>query len=102
MTIECVIISNLLFNEGYARKVIPFLKQDYFSDYIEKTLFNLINDYVQKYNSFPSKEALAIDLSNKDGLGVMLNFEKLLYELAVELKSKEISKNATAPIHDLA
>ena len=68
MTIECVIISNLLFNEGYARKVIPFLKQDYFSDYIEKTLFNLINDYVQKYNSFPSKEALAIDLSNKDGL----------------------------------
>ena len=68
MTIECVIISNLLFNEGYARKVIPFLKQDYFSDYIEKTLFNLINDYVQKYNSFPSKEALAIDLSNKYGL----------------------------------
>ena len=68
MTIECVIISNLLFNEGYARKVIPFLKQDYFSDYIEKTLFNLINEYVEKYNSFPSKEALAIDLSNKDGL----------------------------------
>ena len=68
MTIECVIISNLLFNEGYARKVIPFLKQDYFSDYIEKTLFNLINEYVDKYNSFPSKEALAIDLSNKDGL----------------------------------
>ena len=68
MTIECVIISNLLFNEGYARKVIPFLKQDYFSDYIEKTLFNLINEYVEKYNNFPSKEALAIDLSNKDGL----------------------------------
>ena len=68
MAIESVILSNLLFNEGYARKVIPFLKQEYFSDYVEKTLFNLINDYVQKYNSFPSKEALAIDLSNKDGL----------------------------------
>ena len=61
-------MSNLLFNEGYARKVIPFLQQEYFSDYVEKILFNLINDYVQKYNSFPSKEALAIDLSNKDGL----------------------------------
>ena len=68
MAIESVILSNLLFNEGYARKVIPFLQQEYFSDYVEKTLFNLINDYVQKYNSFPSKEALAIDLSNKDGL----------------------------------
>ena len=68
MAIESVILSNLLFNEGYARKVIPFLQQEYFSDYVEKILFNLINDYVQKYNSFPSKEALAIDLSNKDGL----------------------------------
>jgi hypothetical protein len=68
MNIERVILSNLLFNDEYNRKVIPFLKPEYFQDYNEKVVFDLIDDYVKKYNSFPSAEALAIDLSNKDGL----------------------------------
>jgi hypothetical protein len=66
--IERVILSNLLFNDDYNRKVIPFLKAEYFQDYSERVVFDLIDDYVKKYNSFPSVEALAIDLSNKDGL----------------------------------
>jgi len=68
MSIERTILSNLLFNEEYNRKVIPFLKSEYFQDYNEKVVFDLIDDYVRKYNSFPSIEALAIDLSNKEGL----------------------------------
>ena len=68
MSIERTILSNLLFNDDYGRKVIPFLKPDYFQDYNEKVVFDLIDDYVKKYNSFPSIEALAIDLSNKEGL----------------------------------
>lgn len=68
MSIERVILSNLLHNDEYARKVIPFLKSDYFQDYSERVVFDLVDDYVKKYNSFPSIEALAIDLSNKDGL----------------------------------
>lgn len=68
MSIERTILSNLLFNDEYNRKVIPFLKSEYFQDYNEKVVFDLIDDYVKKYNSFPSLEALAIDLSNKDGL----------------------------------
>jgi hypothetical protein len=68
MNIERVILSNLIFNDDYSRKVIPFLKPEYFQDYNEKVVFDLIDDYVKKYNSFPSTEALAIDLSNKDGL----------------------------------
>jgi archaellum biogenesis ATPase FlaH len=66
--IESIIFNNLIFNEEYARKVLPFIKDDYFNDVADKTLYNLINNYVDTYNSFPSKEALAIDLSNKDGL----------------------------------
>lgn len=66
--IEKVILSNLLYNSEYGRKVIPFLKPEYFQDYSERVVFDLIDDYVKKYNEFPSKEALAIDLSNKDGL----------------------------------
>jgi len=68
MSIERVILSNLLFNDKYNRKVIPFLKSDYFQNYSERVVFDLIDEYVKKYNSFPSVEALAIDLSNKEGL----------------------------------
>ena len=68
MSIERTILSNLLFNDEYNRKVIPFLKSEYFQDHNEKVVFDLVDDYVRKYNSFPSKEALAIDLSNKEGL----------------------------------
>jgi hypothetical protein len=68
MAFEQIIFSNLVFNEEYGRKVIPFLKEEYFSDYSHKIVFQLIDDYVKKYNLFPSKEALAIDLTNKDGI----------------------------------
>lgn len=68
MAFEQVIFSNLLFNEEYARKVIPFLKEEYFSNYNDKIVFQLIDNYVKKYNSFPSLEALAIDLTNKEGI----------------------------------
>lgn len=68
MAIEQVIFSNLVFNEEYGRKVIPFLKEEYFSNSSDRVVFNLIWDYMKEYNSFPSKEALAIDLSNKDGI----------------------------------
>jgi hypothetical protein len=66
--IEKLIFSNLVNNEEYGRKVIPFLKEEYFGGYSDKIIFNLIWDYMKEYNTFPSKEALAIDLSNKDGI----------------------------------
>ena len=69
MSIEQTIFSNLLYNEDYGRKVIPFLKEEYFTDYGDKIVFELISEYVKKYNAFPSKEAMAIDLTNKNGLG---------------------------------
>jgi DnaB-like helicase C terminal domain len=68
MSIEKVILSNLIYNDEFGRKAIPFLKSEYFQEYSDKILFELIDDYVKKYNSFPTLEALAIDLSNKDGL----------------------------------
>jgi hypothetical protein len=68
MAIETTILNHLVFDEEYGRKVIPFLKDEYFSDYKDKLVFKLITEYVEKYNSFPSKEALVIDLTNKDGV----------------------------------
>jgi archaellum biogenesis ATPase FlaH len=68
MAIETTILSNLVFNEEYSRKVIPFIKEEYFTVQSDKTLYRIIREYVEKYNAFPSKEALAIDLSNKAGI----------------------------------
>lgn len=65
MSVEKLIFSNLVYNEGYGRKAIPFLKEDYFHDAADRVVFELINSYVAQYNSFPSKEALSIDLANK-------------------------------------
>ena len=69
MAIENAILGSLVYNEEYGRKCIPFLKEEYFVSQDQKTVFRIIKEYVDKYNAFPSKEALAIDLSNKDGVG---------------------------------
>ena len=64
MSIENLILSNLLYNEEYSRKVIPFLKTDYFSDQSQLVIYKLIDIYFNKYNACPSLDALAIDLTN--------------------------------------
>ncbi len=71
MTIEKTILSNLLFNEEYTRKVLPFIKDEYFRDSNQKLAFRIIQDYITKYNSLPSKEALRIDLQNKNNISEM-------------------------------
>ena len=68
MAIERIIFNGLVYNEEYGRKVIPFLKEEYFADYNDKVIFRIIDAYVKKYNSFPSKEALAIDLTNESNV----------------------------------
>lgn len=68
MKIEELIFSNIIQNENYARKVLPFLKQEYFHDVIDSKIFNLINTYTNTYGSIPSKEALLLELSNTTGL----------------------------------
>ena len=65
MNTEKVILSSLVSNDEYGRKVIPFLSLDYFHNNSEKIVFKLIDEYVNKYNAFPSKEALIVDLGNK-------------------------------------
>jgi replicative DNA helicase len=62
MRIETTILNNLLQNEEYVRKVIPFIQEEYFTDFIEKTIFTTINEYIKKYNDPPVVEALLIDV----------------------------------------
>ena len=64
MAIEDLIFSNLIFNEGYGRKVIPFLVKDYFVNKIDREIFVTIKDYIDRFNTFPNQAALLIELEN--------------------------------------
>ena len=64
MKTETAILKNLLQNEDYTRKVLPFLKTDYFTENADKIVYDKVNDFVVKYNSLPSKEALVIELQD--------------------------------------
>lgn len=68
MRIEKTILSNLMFNEHYIRKVIPFLKKEYFQDRHEKIIFEAISSFFDKYNKQITKEILAIEVSNRKDL----------------------------------
>jgi len=59
-SIEQIILSNLCYNEEYLRKVIPFLKPEYFSRNEDRIVFNKIATHTETYNAAPSKQALMI------------------------------------------
>jgi replicative DNA helicase len=62
--IETVILKNLVHNEDYMRKVLPFISEEYFVDHSDKTIYNLIHTFITKYNKPPTVEALEISLQN--------------------------------------
>ena len=66
--IEHTILAHVIFNEDYARKVLPFLKDEYFQNQSDKVVYKLIDDYVKKYNNTPTREVLLIELNNKDSI----------------------------------
>ena len=66
--IEQTILRNLLFTEEYYRKVVPFLKADYFQEYHEKIIFEEIADFASKYDKIPTQEVLAINIQNRNDL----------------------------------
>ena len=66
--IEQTILRNLLFTEEYYRKVVPFLKAEYFQDQHEKIVFEEIADFASKYDKIPTKEVLTINLQNRNDL----------------------------------
>ena len=66
--IETSILQNLIFNEEYSRKVIPFIQSDYFEDRKEKIIFEEIVSFIVKYGSSITIEALNIEVENRTDL----------------------------------
>ena len=87
--LEEIIFSHLLFNEEYSRKVIPFLKNDYFQTRTNKILFELIDGYVKTYNVVPSKEALNTKLQSLDNISEddFKSCGELITKLEADLKT---------------
>ena len=68
MRTELTILKNLIFNDEYSKKVLPFIKGEYFSDRTDKLIHEHVNEFVLKYNSLPSYEALVLSIKEKSGL----------------------------------
>ena len=97
--IERTTLKNLIYNEEYSRKVLPFIKEEYFTNRLEKILFKEIFNFTNQYNKLPTKETLEIDIQNRRditdeeykqivGLIKSLNPEEINLEWLVETTEK--------------
>ena len=65
LKIEEITLSKLILNDTYTRKVIPFIKDDYFDSPSHKVLFSTLTDYVNKYETTPEPNALKIEVEKR-------------------------------------
>tara|TARA_Y100000310_G_scaffold339454_1_gene432132 strand:+ start:163 stop:1569 length:1407 start_codon:yes stop_codon:yes gene_type:complete len=115
-SIEQVILSNLLYNEQYVRRVSPFLKETLFHDRYEKILFKVIHSFILEYNTPPTKESIVISLDkeksiNEDDYRTVVeivdklkkedttNFEWLIKETEKFCKDKAVYNAIMESIH---
>ena len=66
--VEFLILRNLLHNEKYLRKVLPFIKKEYFEDSNQSIIFDEMEKFVVKYNECPTKEVLSIEVENRSDI----------------------------------
>jgi replicative DNA helicase len=64
-SVELTVLKNLIFNEDYSRKVIPFINLEYFEDNSQKIIFEETVKFILKYNSQITTESLLIEISNR-------------------------------------
>ena len=67
-SVEFLILRNLLHNEEYVRKVLPFVKADYFEDTNQRVVFEEISSFVQEYNEPATKEILCIETEKRQDI----------------------------------
>jgi len=67
-TTEKIILRNLMRDEDFSRRVIPFLKDEYFKTRSDKTVFDMIREHISKYNTLPTSDILMISIDEKTNL----------------------------------
>ena len=88
--LELTILRNLVFNEDYARKVIPFIQPEYYEQRVEKIVFEEIVEFIVKYGSSITIEALNIEIDNRRDLTESENKE--IVELLSKLNDSPVDK----------
>ena len=88
---ETVILRALMHDEGYARRVLPFLKSAYFTDRSDRKVYDTIAAFYEKYNSRPTRESLLIDIASLPNLTEqdMREVKELATEICVEERSEQ-------------
>lgn len=86
VSIENSIFRGLLYSEKFSRKVVPFLKDEYFEGHYKK-LYKIYDDYFNKYHTVPSLESMVVSLQKSDM--VEKEFEECLEELSSIQESKD-------------
>lgn len=68
--VESIILRGLMYDVEYMRRVMPFIHEEYFTlnDRVERTIFLRIKDFIEKFNTLPTKEAIVIDLGDTPGI----------------------------------
>ncbi len=66
--VPLTILSNLLYDEVYARKVLPFIRDEYFEERTDRVVFQQIAQYIKSYDGLPTKEVLHIEAEKRDDL----------------------------------
>ena len=89
-SIEITILKNLIYNEDFCRKVIPFIKSEYFEDTSQNIIFEEIVKFITKYDKLITLEVLNIEIDNRIDLNETQNKE-----------IKDIAKNLTETPVDL-
>jgi len=87
--VEFLILKCLLNDEEYTRKVLPFIKEEYFEDFNQKVVYEEIKKFVIEYNSIPTRESLVIDVDDRSDLnqqqyGEICNLIQNLDPISVE------------------
>jgi archaellum biogenesis ATPase FlaH len=66
--VENLVLKNLIHNEEYARKVIPFIQKEYFEDQPNRILYEEISTFIINYDKLPTREAISIEVENREDL----------------------------------
>ena len=91
MKFELKILSNLIHDQDYMRKVIPFINETYFDNFSERSIFKEINNHITKYETLPTKSILGIEIENRNDLSEDM-FKECL-DVIDKLQEEKIDQN---------
>ena len=67
-SVESLLVSSMLYDEGFTRRVLPHIKSEFFEDFSNKVIYETLSEYFVEYDALPTKEALCIELEGRKDL----------------------------------